>query len=550
MSKNTGFLTDFKTIQVISGIAATSGIFMTVAAIFIFPISNQAKINIIIATSITFVFILVYYLTPKLYMNKKFSFVSDLFYIVGISIVMANLGEHAYIYFIFYMILAAIDAFIFPLYQYAIIIFGMIVGIFLSNPTEAFIISGSFAYQIYGLLVLAAVLHMISREALKVKEKKEVMECDIEALENDKREIRTLLESLSDGMFVVDAYNKITFYNKSALRILNIVAPEEKILNRDINDFMPIIGLKGPESITREVFGSLESSIRNDFRIVQSDKTLRLHTNITPIVGEKGKLQGGIIFFRDITDEKMIEEQRAEFNAVASHELRTPLSVIEGYLYFILDPTSNAKYDNITKENLERAHEAAKDLTRLVTDILTVVKAEEGNLEVKLRKVDLKKLVRNAVDDHRRSAKDKKIELIFKITAKSPIPTIVTDLVKVREVVSNLISNAIKFTKKGTVIVELGLLKEEIIVSVIDTGVGIEKKDLTHVYQKFSRIEDWKTRKTTGAGLGLYIVKTLTERLGGRTGVQSEIGKGSKFYFTLPIETEILKESRTEIRRV
>ncbi len=375
------------------------------------------------------------------------------------------------------------------------------------------------------------------------------MACDIEALENDKREIRTLLESLSDGMFVVDAFNKITFFNQSALRVLKIVAPGEKILGRDINDFMPTIGENGPEPITREVFGSLSNSIRNNLRIVQPQRTLRLHTNTTPVVADRGKLQGAIIFFRDITDEKMIEEQRAEFNAIASHELRTPLSIIEGYLYFLLDPDSKAKYDNITRENIERAHEAAKGLTRLVTDILTIVKAEEGNLEVKLGKINIKKFV-EVVNDHQRSAKNKGLELKLEITARKRIPLIVTDSVKVKEIVSNLINNAIKFTNKGSVRVELGILEGEIIVNVIDSGIGIEKKQIPHIYQKFFRVENWKTRKTTGAGLGLYIVKTLTERLGGRVGVQSEVGKGSRFYFTLPIETKLIRESRTEITRL
>jgi two-component system phosphate regulon sensor histidine kinase PhoR len=102
--------------------------------------------------------------------------------------------------------------------------------------------------------------------------------------------------------------------------------------------------------------------------------------------------------------------------------------------------------------------------------------------------------------------------------------------------VENLVGNAIKFTDHGSVTVELGFLENETIVSIIDTGIGIDPIDQKRIFEKFYRSEGWETRKTGGTGLGLYIVKTLAERLGGGAGVQSELGQGSKFYFTLPIE--------------
>lgn len=552
MREEKGFLTDFKRIQVISGLAAISGVFATLLVLF-YPISRQSRIHIGIAAAFVLVFILIYYLIPKLYLNKKFLLMPGLVYITAISFVMWSLGPYGYIYVIFLMILAAVDAFIFPLYQYVIVISGMVIGILLANIGSFALLERGLFFQIYGVVVIAIVLRLIARDALELREKKEGLETEILELENDKREIRTLLESIADGMFVVDAQGRIKFFNKAALSILNIIAPEERVLGRDVNDFLPTMGPNGSEPITREVFGSYKASRRNDFRIVTHGKVLKLHTNVTPIIDEAKKLQGAIIFFRDITKEKNLDEQQAEFNAVASHELRTPLTVVEGYLFFLLDPQSKAKYDETTKEYLEKAHHAAQNLIHLITDVLTVIRAEEKELDVNLEKINMKSLVKGVVQSYQEEVKKKGLELNFKAKTSKPIPTLISDPTKIREMLSNFIENALKFTEKGSVTVELGLLEKEVIISVADSGVGIEEADQKNIFQKFYRAENWQTKKTSGTGLGLYIVKTLTERLGGRVGVQSQPEKGSRFYFTLPLtyqnQQDFQNASKKELKK-
>lgn len=533
--KPEGFLTDFKRIQQISGVAATSGALMTLAILFFVPASREAR-NLIIGVSVSvLIFNAIYYLIPKLYLNKKLAFLPDATYIMAITFVMQALGKYGYVYFIFYMILVAIDAFIFPLYQYFFLVLFMILGIIYANFNSATGLSGSVLYQIYGLLTLAIVTHLIARDALKIKEREGILETDIQALENDKREIRQLLESISDGMFVVDAKNKINFYNKSALKILNIIGDDSSVLGRDVNDFLPTIGSSGKEPVTRAVFGGMMPIIRDDLRIVQANGVLRLHLNITPVITEDNKLQGAIIFFRDISKEKELDEERTEFNAVASHELRSPLSVIEGYLYFLLDPASGAKYDATTKDYIEKAHAASKNLINLISDILTVIKADQKKLTVAIEKTDVQKLVEEVVNELQPEAKAKKLKLEFKLLTKRTIPKVDSDPGKIKQVLANLIENALKFTEKGGITVEIGLLENEILVNVIDTGVGIDNQDQKLIFQKFYRSEDWRTRKTGGTGLGLYISKTLIETIGGKIGVQSQKKQGSRFYFTVPL---------------
>lgn len=533
-----GFLTDFKRIQKISGIAAASGILMTLTAIFLFPISSTAKTNIIYVCAGTALFAIVYYLIPGLYLNKKIAYIPDLVYVTAITITMQNLGQYGKSYFIFYMILAAVDAFIFPLYQYAIVIFGMLLGLFLVNPSLNYFFSADYLYEAYGLLALAVILYLIGKEVLSMKERRDFLEDEIKELENDKREIRNLLESIADGMFVVNANNKITFYNSAALSLLGVVAHKEKVLGKNLSDFLPTLGPKGAELPTDEAIKTKKPRRRDDFRIVLPHQTLQLHTNTTPVLNEKGAVSGAIVFFRDISREKRVEEGQSEFAAVASHELRNPLSILEGYLYFLLEPDSGAKYNKLTKDYLEKAHQASKDLIHLITDILTVVKTEENTLEINLEEVAVSELAKKVTDRFKASAKEKGLILSYKSKTKIEINT---DRVKFQEILSNLIENAIKFTERGRVAVEVGELENEVVISVTDTGKGIAEADLPMIFHKFYRTEDWCTRETNGTGLGLFIAKSLTKRLGGRIGVQSEKDKGSRFFFSLPKEAGHLK---------
>lgn len=518
-----------------SGLIALLGLGLTLFINLYFPLSFKAHQNLwliiigLILTSATYHAALNLY--PSL-QEKDPSIVPNIFYVILIGLAALATGPNAHYFTIFFLVVAAIEAFILPIEKF------FLLGVVILASLSFQFLTGECVQTVIGILgvvILSVAMRVINYEATKIKDREITLSEDIQKLEDDKREIRTLLEAIGDGMFVVDSRNKITFLNKSALKILRIIAPKEKILGRDINDFLPTIGKKGPEPVTRDVFGNYKNSIRNDLRIVRADRVIRLHTNTTPVISEKGKIQGAIIFFRDITAEKRLDEERSEFNAVASHELRTPLTVLEGYLYFILDPDSGAKYDKVTKEYIEKAHDASKDLIHLVSDILTVVKSEDNDLIVTLEKVSPKEVIEKILKSLQGKATAKKIKIKFEETAAKPIPKITTDKVKVKEIITNLVDNAIKFTEKGEIKVELGILESEVIISVIDTGPGIEESEQKMVFQKFFRSENYKTRKTGGTGLGLYIVKTLTERLGGRVGLQSVPGKGSRFYFTLPL---------------
>jgi PAS domain S-box-containing protein len=539
-----GYLTEFNLVsnqerlRLIGGLTTAMNLFVGAILVILLPLTIETRLHIFYILGGLAGFMAIYYLTPALNSNKQLRIIPGLLYALGTVGTIYLSGRFGYLFMLFYLLLIAVGAFVYSTLEYVVFLSVVVVGVLMATLSPDLVIEAEYLVGIYMMLALAVVLRLFADNIFILEAEKSKYVKEIAELEADKGEIRNLLESLSDGLVVVDKENKITFINPAALKILSVVAPLERVLRRDVNNYLPTIGENGPEPITREVFEKLEHSIRNDFRIVAAEKTLRLHTNISPVINEHSNLKGAVILFRDITNIKKNEEQQAEFNAVASHELRTPLSIIEGYLFYVLDPSSKLKYDKETAEYIKRAHDAATELNSLVTDILTVVRAEEGELEVNLKKISPIPYLEKITHTFEDRATAKKIKLIFEVVAHEEPPEITTDPVKVREVLNNLIGNAIKFTEKGSVKVAVGLLKKELLVSITDTGIGISSADQSGIFNKFFRAENWKTRKTGGTGLGLYIAKTLVERLGGRIWVRSEKGQGSTFFFTLPLKVD------------
>jgi PAS domain S-box-containing protein len=521
--------------RLVGGLTAVISLFFGAVLVLLLPLSQESRLNIFFVLSVLACFTAIFYLIPSFYQNSRLNIIPGLSYVAGITATVYFAGSYGYLFMLFFFLFLAIAAFVYSNLEYIFLVLLVTAGTLAITFYPDLIVEAEYAVGLYMIIALSVLLRIYANNAFMLEAAKDKYVRQVENLEQDKGEMRHLLESLSDGLIVVDENNKVTFINPAALNILGLVVSLGKILGRDMNDYLPTIGPNGPEPITKEVFESLEPSIRNDFRIVTSRKTIRIHTNASPVISDDHQLKGAIVLFRDITNDSKSEEQRAEFNAIASHELRTPLSVIEGYLYYVLDPASKLKYDKDTAEYIKRAHDAATDLNSLVTDILTVVKADEDTLEVCLKKIDAVSYLEKITHSFEGRAKAKKIKMSFKVVAHEKVPEILTDPVKIREIFENLLINAIKFTEKGKIEVEVGLLKNELLVSVMDTGIGISKPDQAGIFNKFYRAENWRTRKTNGTGLGLYIAKTLTERLGGRIGVSSVVGKGSKFYFTVPL---------------
>jgi PAS domain S-box-containing protein len=267
-------------------------------------------------------------------------------------------------------------------------------------------------------------------------------------------------------------------------------------------------------------------------------KRVILSLVISPI-GQIG--QGAIIVFRDITKEQAEEREQAEFISTASHEMRTPVASIEGYLGLALNPQT-AQIDAKARDFIEKAHGAAQHLGRLFQDLLDVSKAEDGRLSNHPGVVDVTSFISDVAEGLKPQADAKKLRMMYKPDIENtgsertlaPVFYANVDNDHLREIISNLIENAIKYTPNGDVIIDIKGDDEHIVVSVQDSGIGIPPEDISHLFQKFYRVDNSQTREIGGTGLGLYLCRRLAEVMEGRLWVESDFGKGSTFYLELP----------------
>lgn len=276
------------------------------------------------------------------------------------------------------------------------------------------------------------------------------------------------------------------------------------------------------------------------FLNTRSGKKLALGLTASPIMAAS-QVTGAIIVFRDITAAKASERQRNEFISTASHEMRTPVAAVEGYIALALNPKV-AKIDDKAKAYLAKAQASIQHLGKLFQDLLSTTRIEEGKVPNRPEVVDISILIAEVVDELKFKAERKNLKLQYKpegadtqaIKSVQPLFYAFVDPERVREVLTNLVDNAIKFTPKGSVIITADGDDKTVVVGVKDSGFGIAPEDMTHLFQKFYRIDNSDTRDIGGTGLGLYICRAIVEMYGGRIWVESKLGEGSYFKFSLP----------------
>jgi signal transduction histidine kinase len=237
---------------------------------------------------------------------------------------------------------------------------------------------------------------------------------------------------------------------------------------------------------------------------------------------------------------EMADKHKSEFLANMSHELRTPLNAILGYTELILDKIYGDVSEKI-QEVLERLEKNGRHLLSLINDVLDLSKIEAGQLTLSLSEYSMGELVQTVSTSVEALAAEKNLEL------KAKVPTDLTigkgDEQRIAQVLLNLIGNAIKFTEKGEVRVEVVVSNQTFLVSVSDTGLGLSEADQKRIFEEFQQSDGSSTRKKGGTGLGLFIAKRIVEMHGGRIWVESTLGKGSTFWFTLPVRIEHQMES-------
>ena len=346
-------------------------------------------------------------------------------------------------------------------------------------------------------------------------------------------QLTSLINSMADGVMAVDSHMKIVTSNGAALNILDV---NNTLIGKQLNNVLaPYDKNNQRVDIEKLVQASRIPTTSRDMLLKYSDGSqINLYLSIAPVhlgFGKRGR-QGYVLLMRDITHEKSLEEERDEFISVVSHELRTPIAITEGNIsnaQFITEKTGNIAE---VKTALQQAHDQIMFLADMINDLATLSRAERGKLIVDVQPIDIQELIATLGKAYENDAKKKNLSLKT-LAPDKPLQLFSTDLY-VREILQNFITNAIKYTEQGSVTVSAEAADKGVRFTIADTGIGISVQDQEKVFDKFFRSEDYRTRKNSGTGLGLYVTMKLARLIHAEIEVTSELNHGSTFTIFIP----------------
>lgn len=341
-----------------------------------------------------------------------------------------------------------------------------------------------------------------------------------------------IVKSIEDPIIVTDNDYRIILVNKSAEKVFNI--SEKNALGRH---FLESIN---NEDIFNEIKGSMNNySDENKGKILTINEKGKMHyytVGITSILGNEDEAYGTVAVLQDITGLKEIEQMKSDFVSTVSHELRTPLTSIIMGTELLLDNTQG-DLNPEQREVVNAVDEESKQLMALVNDLLDLSKIESGKAQMNYESISIGDIINYVVKSMNEIAEVRGIKISSSVSGD--IPNIKADYSKIMSIVTNLVTNALKFTKQGDEIKITAELKNRYVrVCVSDTGIGIPKEYHSTIFDKFAQVQQ-SSYNSGGTGLGLSIAKEYVNRHGGEIWVESEEGEGSKFIFTLPIKRDL-----------
>jgi len=337
-----------------------------------------------------------------------------------------------------------------------------------------------------------------------------------------KAQQQVLFNSMLEGLLLLDRHRRIYLANRAFKNLFGIKA---ELRGKTI---MEALRVRELAEIVERVEGEGQMF---DYELKLPDLSERwLQVNAAAISNSAGEREGTILVFHDLTRLKQLERTREEFVANVSHELRTPLSLIKGYVETLLDGARNNP--EVAERFLKIIERNAQRLDLLIQDLLTISALEAGRVKLSLQAVELRPLVEKVLGDLKPPADIKNVTLVNQM----PALVATADVNRLDQVLANLVDNAIKYGRvQGTVTVGGGKVQDgKIEIFVQDDGPGIPPESLDRVFERFYRVDKARSREQGGTGLGLSIVKHIVQSHGGKVWGESELGKGAKFFFTLP----------------
>jgi PAS domain S-box-containing protein len=380
--------------------------------------------------------------------------------------------------------------------------------------------------------------------------------------------LASLLRSMSNGVILFDTLRNVLLTNASAAKMLGLMEQDpsqqqqqqqQQVIFKEIERLFDKDGLDFSFKINRLLEKGKEFTIK-EFVLTR----FIYEVFLSPVRDLSGAIIGGAIIIHDITHIKEIDRMKTEFVSVASHQLRTPLTAIKLFSEMLLNGEADEDPAKV-KEYIGDIHESTERMVRLVNDLLNVSRLETGRLKVAPEPTQLEGFIQSIIDDAKPLAEAKKCSIIFN-APKEKLPEIPVDHTLMRQVIHNLITNAIRYSpeKKCDILVTLEHkniktpkerkpptgqvqkqknikskienLKSDFIISVKDSGIGIPKKAQSRIFEKFFRADNAQKSEAEGSGLGLYVAKMVAEASGGKIWFESEEGKGTTFYVTIPMQ--------------
>ncbi len=355
------------------------------------------------------------------------------------------------------------------------------------------------------------------------------------------------VEAAADVVVLTDLTGAITFVNPAFTRVTGYSAEEARGQN-----FRILKSGHHPPELYRELWGTITGGRIFSGRVINRRKDGTLYhaaLTIAPVTGEDGRISGYVGIQRDVTAEVEREgvlaeamhaaeaaaRAKSEFLATMSHEIRTPMNGVLGMTHLLLD----TELDSEQRELADNIRQSGEALLTIINDILDFSKIEAGKLVIEPVPFDLEVAMEEVVDLLAARAEEKGLELLLRLAPGTPC-RLVGDVGRIRQILINLVANAVKFTAKGGVVIEaepMSVSAERVLlrIAVRDTGIGIPPEKQALLFERFVQADSSTTRKFGGTGLGLAISRQLAELMGGDMGVRSDPGRGSAFWFTLDL---------------
>lgn len=401
-----------------------------------------------------------------------------------------------------------------------------------------------FTFLLTALLVSVVWLVSYSRvrkHAVASKRRIQALEDQLIETRADMEHHRDLVfDAMAEGVMLCGLSGQVVFMNRALHRIFGI--PENIPANTTLLEALRL----------HEVDEVFERTVKNGRTMgVEINPTgldtNSLRLNAVVVHNSSGKPESVLLIFHDFTRLKELENARREFVANVSHELRTPLSMIKGFVETMID------HPSMTRETLSgflgKVEKHSDRLAHLIEDLLMVSRLESGQATVNLQALQLAPEVSRVLDDLQRSADKKKVQLSLEV---DPQLHVLADSDLLEQILLNLLENAIKYgSEAGKVLVHAEADNhDQIRVSITDDGPGIPPESLERIFERFFRVDKARSRAQGGTGLGLSIVKHIVQTLGGRVWVESKMGEGTTFYFTLKTSTDLSAASNNEVKRL